>query len=62
MKRKIFPFVSHSILVATKVSIERKNYLTADEITKLQGLYRQMIGPSTEIYRKDRAERGKIDR
>jgi hypothetical protein len=46
-------------LLATKVSIERKNYLTADESTKLKGLYRQMLGPAMEIYRKDRTERGK---
>lgn len=52
----------HSIVLATKVSIERKNQLTADEITKLQGFYRQMIGPAVEIYRKDVAERGKSSR
>ena len=45
--------------LATKVSIERKNMLTLDEVTKLQGLYRQMLGPAMEIHRKDSAERGK---
>jgi hypothetical protein len=44
---------------ATKVSIEKKMMLTTDEITKLQGLYTQMLGPALDIYRKDKAERGK---
>jgi Holliday junction resolvasome RuvABC ATP-dependent DNA helicase subunit len=46
--------------VATKVSIERKDVLNIDEITKLQGLYKQMYKPAIDIYRKDTAERGKI--
>lgn len=45
--------------LATKVSIEKKNALTNDELTKLQGLYKQMLGPAIDIYRKDVAERGK---
>jgi hypothetical protein len=46
------------LILATKVSIERKNTLTTDERTKLQGLYKQMLGPAIEIYRKDTVERG----
>jgi Holliday junction resolvasome RuvABC ATP-dependent DNA helicase subunit len=46
--------------IATKVSIERKDVLNIDEITKLQGLYKQMYKPAIDIYRKDTAERGKI--
>ncbi|CAF0900115.1 unnamed protein product [Rotaria sp. Silwood1] len=42
---------------ATKVSIEKKNILTNEEITKLQGLYKQMLGPAYEIYQKDRVDR-----
>jgi hypothetical protein len=30
-----------------------------DEITKLQSLYKQMLGPAIDIYQRDRAERGK---
>lgn len=33
--------------------------LTGDEIGKLQGLYKQMLGPAIDIYRKDVADRGK---
>ncbi|UJR28669.1 hypothetical protein I4U23_009898 [Adineta vaga] len=42
---------------ATKVSIAKKNMLTADELTKLQGLYKQMLRPAIDIYRKDKVER-----
>ncbi|CAF4427297.1 unnamed protein product, partial [Adineta steineri] len=31
--------------------------LTSDEVTKLQGLYKQMLRPAIDIYRKDKAER-----
>jgi hypothetical protein len=43
---------------ATKVSIERKDMLSSDELSKLQGFYRQMLGPAIEIHRKDLTERG----
>lgn len=49
----------YRLFLATKVSIERKNILTTDEVSKLQGLYHQMLGPAMEIQRRDLMERGK---
>ena len=43
---------------ATKVSIERKNILSPDEIERLEKLYQQMLGPAIDIYRRDLTERG----
>ncbi|CAF3064750.1 unnamed protein product [Rotaria socialis] len=42
---------------ASKVSIERHDILTTEELNKLQGLYAQMVRPAMEIYRKDTEER-----
>lgn len=49
----------HEIFSATKVSIERKNTLTTDEMNKLETLYKQMLSPAIDIHRRDIADRGK---
>jgi len=46
------------LFIATKVSIERQKSLNAEEKTKLRALYKQMLGPAIDIYRKDATERG----
>jgi len=48
-----------NLILATKVSIERKDILTTDEFNKLQGLYTQMLGPAIEIYQQDKDQRGR---
>ncbi|CAF4058119.1 unnamed protein product [Rotaria sordida] len=42
---------------ATRVSIERHDILTIEELDKLQGFYTQMLRPAMEIFRKDKDER-----
>jgi len=52
-------FIFNTSFLAKKVSIERRDILTNDQINKLQQMYRQKLGPATEIYRKDKEERGR---
>lgn len=56
-----FDTFSFSFL-ATKVSIERKNVLSTNEIERLEKLYQQMLGPAMDIYRRDQNERGKNEK
>ncbi|CAF1377156.1 unnamed protein product, partial [Didymodactylos carnosus] len=42
---------------ATKVSIEKMNTQTKEDLTRLQTLYKQMLGPAVEVYEKDVRER-----
>lgn len=46
-------------ILATKVSVERRDILTTDEFKKLQGLYLQKLGSATQIYEQDKEERGR---
>ena len=58
-KHKFEKKLYKSFFSATKVSIERRDVLTKDEFHKLEGLYKQMLGPAVEIHRKDKEKRGK---
>jgi hypothetical protein len=59
MKIKISKYSCLLLILASRVSITKKDTLTPDEITKLEGLYKQMLRPAIDIYRKDKAERGR---
>lgn len=55
----VIEYVCLLFILATKVSIEKRDILSAAETKKLQELYVQKMGPAKVIYEEDREQRGK---